>query len=252
MKPYIVEEYDDGILLFTINRPEKRNAVNYEIMDGLEHALNLANDEKVKVFAITGAGDQAFCSGGDLSAFHSLRTEDEAFEMLSRMSDLLVKLFYLQKPTIALLNGTAVGGGCELASACDFRIARKNVRAGFIQGTLAITTGWGGGTFVTEKLLPANAMKMLMEASLYDAEQLKDLGFVQMITDGDLLESSKHFLDKMLLLEGSVLGAYKMMFINKWEKACLKERVNKEVRRCSELWEDEAHHKQVAKFLGKK
>ncbi|MBS4189112.1 enoyl-CoA hydratase/isomerase family protein [Bacillus sp. FJAT-49705] len=250
MKPYIVEEFSNGILLFTINRPEKRNAVNYEIMDGLEHALNLANNKKVKVFAITGAGDLAFCSGGDLSAFHCLRTEDEAFEMLNRMSDLLVKLFYLQKPTVALLNGTAVGGGCELASACDFRIARKNVKAGFIQGTLAITTGWGGGTFVSEKLLPANAMKMLMEASLYDTKQLEDLGFVQMIADGDLLESSKHFLEKMLRLDVNVLKAYKMMFINKWEKAGLKERVKEEVRRCSELWEDEAHHKQVAKFLG--
>lgn len=252
MKPYILEEHDDGLLVFTINRPEKRNAISYEVMDGLEEALLFANEKRIKFLVITGAGERAFCSGGDLAAFHSLRTEQEAYKMLSRMADLLMKLFFLSKPTVALLNGTAVGGGCELAAACDFRIARKHVKAGFIQGTLAITTGWGGGTFISEKLLHENAMKMLMEACLYDAEQLKELGFVQTILEGDSLESCRQFLHNMLTLEADVLKAYKKTFIDKWSSSRIEERVSQEVRRCAVLWEGDAHHEQVSKFLSNK
>ncbi|KAB2337729.1 enoyl-CoA hydratase/isomerase family protein [Cytobacillus depressus] len=251
MNPYLIKEYDDGLLLFTINRPEKRNAINYEIMDGLEEALSIANQEHIKVLAITGEGDRAFCSGGDLSVFHQLRTEEEAYEMLARMSKILVKLSLLPKPTVAFMNGTAVGGGCELAAACDFRIAGKHVKAGFIQGTLAITTGWGGGTFLTERLLPANAMKMLMEAALYNAEQLKELGFIQAIIDGNLIEGGRKYLQHILKLNGDVLKAYKQIYLHKWNESRLQERVNAEVRQCAKLWEREAHHEQVAKFLEK-
>ncbi|HAF0292607.1 TPA: enoyl-CoA hydratase/isomerase family protein, partial [Salmonella enterica subsp. enterica serovar Typhimurium var. 5-] len=80
MKPYILSNHN-GVLLFTINRPDRRNAINFEVMDGLEHALELAHEKEVKFFAILGAGDQAFCSGGDLSAFHLLKTEKEAYGM---------------------------------------------------------------------------------------------------------------------------------------------------------------------------
>ncbi|MBT2687920.1 enoyl-CoA hydratase/isomerase family protein [Bacillus sp. ISL-47] len=251
MKPYIIEEHEGGLLVFTINRPEKRNAINYEVMDGLEEALSKAENESVKVLVITGAGDQAFCSGGDLSSFHHLKTEMEAFVMLSRMAGLLKNLFFLPKPTVALLNGTAVGGGCELAAACDFRIAKSGTRAGFIQGTLAITTGWGGGTMLMEKLLPANAMKMLMEACLYPTEELVGLGFVHSVYEGKALEGCRSFLHKMLLLESDVLKAYKELTVKKWKTNEVDERIEQEVRRCALLWEGEPHHRQVDRFMNK-
>lgn len=251
MKPYLLEHHPDGTLVFTINRPDKRNAISYEVMDGLKEALKVSSEGSNKVLVITGAGDRAFCSGGDLSVFHKLKTEEEAYRMLSRMSEILLKLFFHPKPTVALLNGTAVGGGCELASACDYRIASEHAKAGFIQGTLAITTGWGGGTFLSEKLSQPNAMKMLMEATLYDAEQLKGLGFIQAIIEGDPLEGCNFFLENMLMLELEVLMAYKSIYIQKWGNLDIEERVNEEVHKCAVLWEGEAHHRQVLKFLNK-
>ncbi|MEK3855233.1 enoyl-CoA hydratase/isomerase family protein [Cytobacillus sp. FSL H8-0458] len=251
MKPYIFEEYENGLLIFRINRPEKRNAINYEVMDGLETAIHMAGKKSVKALAITGEGDQAFCSGGDLSSFHNLKTESKAFGMLSRMAALLKKLLFLRKPTIAILNGTAVGGGCELAAACDYRIAKAGIKAGFIQGTLAITTGWGGGSIIMEKMLPANAMRMLMEAKLYTEEELKELGFIHSVFQGDSADGCLSFLERMLRLESEVLEAYKDLLVNKWAKAGLEERIDQEVRCCSVLWEGEAHHAKVDSFLNK-
>jgi len=251
MKPYIMEEHENGVLLFRINREDKRNAVNYEVMEGLEKALELALQEHIKVLAITGTGDKAFCSGGDLTAFHGLKTEEEALQMLQRMYKLLMKLNFLPIPTIAVLNGAAVGGGCELASACDYRIAAPHARAGFIQGTLAITTGWGGGTLISEKILPSAAMKMLMEASLFNADQLKELGFIDAIFDGSPLQGCQEFLRHALNIEANVLKAYKKILIQKWVHSGLEKRAEEEIRRCAVLWEDEAHHKQVEKFLKK-
>lgn len=252
MEPYIIQKQTNGLLVFTINRAEKRNAVNDEIMRGLEEAVNLAHEKDVRAFVITGAGERAFCSGGDLSVFHQLHTEQEAYGMLSKMSDILTKVFLLPKPTIALLNGTAVGGGCELAAACDFRIARKGIKAGFIQGTLAITTGWGGGTMILEKLPPANGLRMLMEAGLYYTEELQELGFVDYLYEGDSNEGLQTFVKKILKLEPSVTSAYKEILIRRWNESGVVERIEAEVRRCAVLWEQDAHHKQVENFLNKK
>lgn len=113
MKPYLLEEREQGCLLFTINRPEKRNAINFDVMDGLSEAINRTKKPGVKALIITGAGEDAFSSGGDLSIFHQLKTEEEAYGMLSKMSNILYRLLTLPKPTIALINGTAVGGAAN-------------------------------------------------------------------------------------------------------------------------------------------
>ena len=108
---------ENGIAKFTIDRPEMRNAINYAVMEGLEKFLDqIEENPEVAYAVITGAGDRAFCSGGDLSEFHSLRTADEAYPMLSKMAGLLYRVATLPMPVIALVNGTAVGGGCEIAT----------------------------------------------------------------------------------------------------------------------------------------
>ncbi|MDF1506696.1 enoyl-CoA hydratase/isomerase family protein [Robertmurraya sp. DFI.2.37] len=251
-KSYDICMMDDGLLVFTITRQDKRNAVNFEVMAGLNKAIQLANKPKVKALVITGEGEEAFCSGGDLGEFHQLKTEDQAYQMLIKMGELLYQLVMHPKPTVALLNGLAIGGGCEIATACDIRIARKGIKAGFVQGNLAITTGWGGGTILLERLQHSAAMKMLLEAKVYSCEQLIELGFVQYIYEGDRWEGLRNNLEFIFTLEDTVLIAYKTMFIRKMRLLDLKERIENEIRQCAILWEKDAHHKQVDKFLNKK
>ncbi|MFS0778750.1 enoyl-CoA hydratase/isomerase family protein [Neobacillus sp. 3P2-tot-E-2] len=249
---FSIEKREKGYLLFTITRSEKRNAVNYDVMQGLTEAISLMNDPTIKALVITGEGDQAFCSGGDLSVFHQLQTKEEAYGMLSKMSHILYSLATLTKPTIALLNGTAVGGGCELAAACDFRLAREGIRAGFVQGKQAITTGWGGGTILSEKLPAARSMMLLMEAEIQTAEYLKEAGFIDQVYSNNYISACETFMEKLLAVDLKVLESYKMMWILKWEENKLRERIEKEVRNCSVLWESESHHEYVQNFISKK
>ncbi len=249
---YTIEKKEMGYLLFTMARNEKRNAVNYDIMHGLTEAISLAKDPTIKALVITGEGEQAFCSGGDLSVFHQLYTKEEAYPMLSKMSEILYSLLTLTKPTIALLNGTAIGGGCELAAACDFRLARDGIKAGFVQGKQAITTGWGGGAILAEKLPAAGTMKLLMEAEIHPAEYLREVGFIDKIYSSDPISACEDFLEKLLAVNITVLESYKLIWIRKWEESRIRERIEKEVSNCSVLWESESHHQYVNRFMNKK
>jgi enoyl-CoA hydratase len=248
---FTIERREKGYLLFTIERNEKRNAINYEVMQGLEEAIGIANKSDIKALVITGSGDRAFSSGGDLTVFHSLTTSEEAFTMLSKMSTILYSLLTLSKPTLALLNGTAIGGGCEIAAACDFRIAQKGIKAGFVQGKQAITTGWGGGAILAERLSAPNAMKILMEAEIQSAERLLVEGFIDEIFECSPIEACEDFLKNLLSQDLNVLQSYKNIWIRKWTKSKLRERIEEEVRTCAALWEGDAHHSYVKKFMDK-
>ncbi|RHW39747.1 enoyl-CoA hydratase/isomerase family protein [Lysinibacillus yapensis] len=249
---YKIETYEDFIL-FTIDRQEKRNAVNGEVMKGLKEAVALSKEQDhVKFFVITGSGDKAFCSGGDLSEFHRLKTEEQAFGMLSEMGAILYDLATLEIPTIALVNGAAVGGGCEIATACDYRLVAGHAKCGFIQGTLAITSGWGGGTYLLERGLRHDyALKMLSDATTYDARQLYEIGWATKLFDNSGERALNEFIAKMRNLHPTVLRAYKEIQLRKWKESKMYNRVMEEIRLCAKLWESDVHHEAVNRFLNK-
>lgn len=242
-------EMTDEILTFTIDRPDIRNAINEEVMHGLETLITKVHTEKPRFVIITASGTQAFCSGGDLSVFHQLKTEEQAYPMLKRMSDILYSVKTLPVPVIALVNGAAVGGGCEIATACDFRLVWSHAKCGFIQGTLAITSGWGGGTYLFETLAHDGALKMLGQARALNAEELKEAGWATEIVKKET--DVADFLGSLKKIQPEVHRAYKDMAIRKWRATDLKGRVEQEVRRCAELWEKDAHHEAVQSFLNK-
>ena len=252
MGEYLLHMNDKGILQFIIDRPEKRNAVSYEIMEGLEEALeeSIQNDH-VKALLITGSGDQAFCSGGDLSQFHNLKTESDSYKMLSKMGGLLTRLAFLPKPTIAFINGMAIGGGCEIATACDFRISKKSAKMGFVQGNLAITTGWGGGTLLLERIQSSKALSLLMTARIEKAESLKDIGFIDEVVDDNVPLNEIPLINMLSSKSAGVLTAYKRQILSKWDKKKMEENILKEIKLCSKLWARDEHHEAVNRFLSK-
>lgn len=246
----LVEKSESGFMLLTLNRPEKRNAISYQLMDELADALHKASlDDGVKAVVITGAEDRAFCSGGDLEEFHSLHTEEEAYGMLSKMGDILYNLATFPKPTIALINGSAIGGGCEIATACDFRLAKRNVKLGFVQASLGIITGWGGATLLMEKLPYQSAMQLLLNGTIYTVEEAKEFGFIDYLLDD--VSDFEGFIATMLTRELGVLVTYKELLVSKWNHAGIKERMQAENRKCAILWETDAHHEAVQRFLQK-
>lgn len=242
-------EVADEVMTFTIDRPGIRNAINTEVMEGLEKLVEQVHNSEIRFVVITAAGTQAFCSGGDLSVFHKLKTEEQAYGMLKRMGDVLYAIKTLPVPVIAVVNGAAVGGGCEIATACDFRLVWAHAKCGFIQGTLAITSGWGGGTYLFETLAHDRALKMLGQARALNAEELEEAGWATEIVrkEADVAE----FLGSLRKIRPEVHRAYKEMAIRKWRATDLKGRVEQEIRRCAELWEKDAHHEAVDRFLAK-
>ncbi|MGM0897634.1 MAG: enoyl-CoA hydratase/isomerase family protein [Bacillota bacterium] len=242
-------ETKNQVMTFTIDRPHIRNAVNSEVMVGFEELATRAREEDIRFVIITAKGEQAFCSGGDLSVFHELKTEQQAWPMLSRMGEALYRIKTIPVPVIALVNGTAVGGGCEIATACDYRLVRSHAKCGFIQGTLAITSGWGGGTYLFEALRHDAALKMLSDARAYSSEELLSNGWATAIVEQD--RDIEHFLVSMKKIQPEVHRAYKAMAVRKWQETNLKQRVDQEIRECARLWAEEAHHQAVDGFLNK-
>ena len=254
MDKLLIDRDEQGVVWATINRQEKRNAIDYDVMNQLKTLLQeIANNDRDKMLVITGAGEDAFCSGGDLSAFHNLYTKEAAYEMLSKMGDILYDLLTLPKPTVALINGTAIGGGCELATACDFRLAKESAKLGFVQGKLAITTGWGGASMLYEKLPIDKAMEMLMSAKRYTAKEAKELGFIQeLFPSGNLKEQCRQWTKAFITQNSGVLTAYKEATIAKWEHTNIRYRMFEEIKKCSILWEKDDHHQAVEAFLTSK
>src|SRR6478609_3443983 len=135
-------ELDDGLAVITIDRPHARNAISLSTMDRLAHALDGA--EGARALVITGAGDKAFVSGGDLKELSAIRTEADAAAMARKMRTVCDRIAAFPGPVLAALNGHALGGGAEVAVAADIRVAADDIRIGFNQTKLAIVPAWGG------------------------------------------------------------------------------------------------------------
>ncbi|MCA0987964.1 enoyl-CoA hydratase/isomerase family protein [Guptibacillus algicola] len=250
----LLYEKKNRAAMLTINRPNQRNAINYDVMDEFRHAIKTAEeDPSVSYIVITGSGDRAFCGGGDLASFHHLRTKEEAYPMLRKMGSVLEQVFFCKKPTVALLNGHAVGGGCELSVACDYRIARRGIKMGFIQGSIGITTGWGGTVYAMERMGSTKAMEMLMSGKRYTPEEAYPLGFLTYILQEDQWEEEAERVIRTLLPHSStILQTYKKHWLDSLDQSMISERIEREILSCSELWESEEHHKAVEKFLNKR
>ncbi|WP_216908821.1 enoyl-CoA hydratase/isomerase family protein [Nocardia noduli] len=172
-------ELDEGLAVITINRPEARNAIAPATMDELEKAIDAAGEARALV--LTGGGDKAFVSGGDLKELAKLRTEEQAADMAWRMRGICDRLAAFPGPVIAALNGHALGGGAEVSVAADIRIAAHDIKIGFNQVSLAIMPAWGGAERLARLVGPGRAIMLAGSGEILDAASAERLGLIDRV-----------------------------------------------------------------------
>lgn len=254
MGKYVTYEIDKnreyGII--TLNRPKKRNAISESMINDLTTYLSQAKTDPIKCLVVTGAGEKMFSAGGDLHYFHSDLAADEAFSRLYAMKEVLYEIVSFPVPTISLLNGDALGGGCELATACDFRIAKEDTTFGFVQTSLGIIPGWGGGVLLYEKVNPSFAYQWLLEANVYQASYLKNQGWIHHIISKDQWTKIDRVLKPYLKRSHEQMRILKSQYKSKLSALSLSALMSEEVRQCVQLWDSPRHQEKVQQFLTKK
>ncbi|HEX3508827.1 MAG TPA: enoyl-CoA hydratase/isomerase family protein [Candidatus Dormibacteraeota bacterium] len=181
-------EVVDGVAMLVIDRPGARNALALQTMDELDEALETVRVQRARVLVIRGAGEKAFCAGGDIKELEAMRTESEAAAMAHRMRATLDRIPQLALPVIAGLNGDALGGGAELAIACDFRIAAEHARIGFPQINLGIMPAWGASERLASLVGRARALAILLGGQPIAAPEALQLGLVESVVSGSKFE----------------------------------------------------------------
>lgn len=183
----LLTSLENGIFTITINRPDKLNALNKDVFTDLNNAVDeIQNNLEIKSAIITGAGSKAFVAGADITEFAGL---DKAAAMaLSRKGqDIFLKIETSAKPIVAAVNGFALGGGCELAMACHFRIASDNAKFGQPEVNLGLIPGYGGTQRLTQLIGKGRAIEFLISGNMIDAATALQYGLVNYVVRADEL-----------------------------------------------------------------
>lgn len=176
---------DNGILTITINRPDKLNALNATVFTELEMVTDeIQSNPEIKSAIITGAGPKAFVAGADITEFNGLNKE-AAMALAKRGQDIFFKIENSAKPIIAAVNGFALGGGCELAMACHFRIACEHAKFGQPEVNLGLIPGYGGTQRLTQLIGKGRAIELLISATMIDAPTALQYGLVNYVVPAE-------------------------------------------------------------------
>ena len=174
-----------GVATIVIDRPQARNALAVRTMVEIDDALTEIQASKARVLVVRGAGDRAFCAGGDLKELERMRSADDAAAMAVRMRTTLDRLTAMTIPVVAALNGDALGGGAELALACDFRIAAAHARIGFTQISLGLMPAWGASERLAALVGRGQALHMLLTGRVLMSAEALDAGLVEEVVPAE-------------------------------------------------------------------
>ncbi len=190
---------DGGVAMVTINRPKVLNALNEALFAALQRAFTeLALNDVVRVILVTGAGEKAFVAGADIGELRALEGS-EAGEAAARRGQAVFRLIETcGKPVIALINGFALGGGCELALACTMRLASETAKLGLPEAKLGLIPGYGGTQRLPRLVGRSAALKMMLTGEMIDAAEALRLGLVEeVVPPGRLLERGRELAEKI-------------------------------------------------------
>jgi enoyl-CoA hydratase/carnithine racemase len=207
----LLEMRANGVAVLTFNRPHARNALDLDAMRRFAEIIPQL-DSRLRVLVLTGAGESAFCSGGDLVELSLYPSVDDARQMTALMGDALLALERLPVPVIAAINGYALGGGSEIAVACDLRIVDQQARLGFVHINLALTPGWGGGQRLLRLVSYTRALEILLEGRPMNADELLTLGLVnRVVPSGTALNHALEFAARIAQHPPDVVRAVKTL-----------------------------------------
>lgn len=207
-------EIDDGIALVMISRPEVLNALNEETLDELGKAfLNRLKEDDVQAVILTGAGEKAYAAGADIKELAELDPLDGKRKSI-RGQELLERIENFPKPVIAAINGFCLGGGCELALACHFRIAAEQAQIGLPEVKLGIIPGYGGTQRLARLVGKGRAMEMVLSGESISAREAERIGLVNRVVSGQALIPRCRELAAKILGNGPLAVRYLIEVIN--------------------------------------
>ncbi len=194
----LLYKIEDGILIITINRPNKLNALNAGTFNDLEAAFTQAKKEaNLKGIIVTGSGEKAFVAGADIAEFSGFSAE-EGKQLSARGHGVFNLIENMELPVIAAVNGFALGGGCELALACHFRIGSDNAKLGLPEVSLGLIPGYGGTQRLPQTIGKGKAMEMMLTGDMVNAEKALQYGLLNHVVPlEELLPLAKKIISKI-------------------------------------------------------
>ena len=234
-------EMDGRVATLLIDRPQARNALARQTMRELDEALGSIRQTSARVLVIRGAGDRAFCAGGDLKELEALRSEAGAAEMAHEMRATLDRIPRLPIPVIAALNGDAFGGGAELAVACDFRVAARHARIGFAQITLGLMPAWGASERLAALVGRGRALYMLFSGDVLSAAKARKLGLVEAVCATESFDDALRKLTQKIAAAPEAALAGIKASVNAVRPHHNPELANETIAAFARTWADPAH-----------
>ena len=246
----VLVEVEGGICWIRLNRPEKLNSMTLEMHDLIQKALDdVVDDNNVGCVVITGMGDRAFCAGADITNFPKL-SPDSAKDFSEKGQETIQRILSHSKPVIAAVNGYALGGGCELAAACDFRIASERARFSQPEIGLGLIPGWGGTQLLPSLVGLAKAKELIMTGATVKAPEALEMGLVNEVVEPEKLMEAVEVLAQKLVGGPSIALGKAKKLVN--GSAGLREGLSAEAEAFGELFTTEDVREGVAAFLEKR
>ncbi|HBG44900.1 MAG TPA: crotonase [Firmicutes bacterium] len=215
-----LEIRDSRVALVTINRPEALNALNRKVLQALDEVLSMIEQNKtIRAVVITGAGEKAFVAGADIAEMKEMKPA-EAEEFSRCGQEIFARIKCLNQAVVAAVNGYALGGGCELAMACDLRVASENARFGQPEINLGIIPGFGGTVRLSRLVGPAKAREMIMTGAMITAEEALRIGLINRMVPagtGQALEAALALAAELAAKPAAAMAIAKAATRESWD-----------------------------------